>query len=317
MKFYDFYKKYGIYLIMLVVFVFFSIMSPIFFTTANLLNILRQVSMFGIVVVGVSLVTISGGADLSVGGQMAVIGMIAATLMVKFNVPIVFAVFISMAVGIMLGIINGLIAIKLNIFPMIVTLGTMLILNGLAFLVSGGYPIFGLPEAFKFLGQGYAKFIPVPVIIFIVVVAFGVVLLNKTYFGRFIYAMGGNPNAAHLAGINVNRMRVGVYALCGFLTSIASLIMLSRTNSAQPAAGSSYPFDCMTAICLGGVSVMGGTGSISGAIVGVLIIGVLNNGLQLLNCDINLVSVIKGIILIIAVGIDCVQKTPKKGKVSV
>jgi ribose transport system permease protein len=311
-NFYDFYKKFGIYIIMLAVVIFFSIMSPIFLSTANLLNILRQVSMFGIVVVGVTLVTISGGADLSVGGQMAIVGMIAATLMIKLQLPIPLAVIASMMVGILLGIINGFIAVKLNIFPLIVTLGTMLILNGFAYLVSGGYAIFGLPEVYKFLGQGYVQFIPVPVIIFIIVVIFGEVFLNKTYFGRFIYAMGGNPNAAHLAGINVERMRVGVYALCGFLTSIAALIMLSRTNSAQPGAGSNYPFDCMTAICLGGVSVMGGMGTIRGAIVGVLIIGILNNGLQLINCDVNLVSVIKGVILILAVGIDCVQKAAKK-----
>lgn len=314
MKVYELCKKYGIYCVLLALFVFFSVMSDIFFTWGNIINILRQVSMFGIVVVGVSMVMISGAADLSVGGQMAVVGMITALLMVEYQWPILLACTVGILCGMLMGYINGLLCVKLNIFPMIVTLGTMLILNGVAYLITGGYPISGLPEAFKVLGQGYVGPIPVPVIIFVLVVAAGVILLNKTYFGRFIYAMGGSPDAAHLAGINVQKMRIASYILCSFLTSIAALIMLSRTNSAQPAAGASYPFDCMTAACLGGVSVAGGSGKISGAIVGVLIIGILNNGLQLLNCDSNLVSVIKGIVLLAAVGIECVQSVSKKKK---
>lgn len=311
MKFYDFYKKYGIYCVFAILFIYFSIFANNFLSLNNVINILRQVSMFGIVVVGVTLIMISGAADLSVGGQMAVVGMIAGTLMINYNLPIWITVIISLAIGTLFGAINGIIAVKLNIFPMIVTLGTMLILQGAAFMVTGGYPIFGLPEGFSFLGQGYIGPIPVPVIFFIITVIIGSVILNKTYFGRYLYAMGGNPNAAHLAGIKVERMRVYVYMIGGFMTSIAALIMLSRSNSAQPSAGASYPFDSMTAACLGGVSIAGGAGSIGGAVVGVLIIGILNNGLQLMGIDSNLVNIIKGAVLIAAVGIDCIQK---KGK---
>jgi ribose transport system permease protein len=190
----------------------------------------------------------------------------------------------------------------------------MLILQGLAYVITGGYPIFGLPHNFSFLGQGYIGNIPFPVIIFILVAAGAWFLLNKTYFGRYVYAMGGNPEAARLAGVNIDRMRIAVFGLCGFVTSIASLIMLSRTNSAQPGAGSSYPFDCMTAAVLGGISFAGGEGNISGAIVGVLIIGVLNNGLLLMGVDSNWQSVVKGIVLVAAVGIDSVQRKSKKAR---
>ena len=315
MNFYTFYKKYGIYCVLLAIIVFFSIASSSFLSGDNLINILRQVSMFGIVVVGVSMVIISGGSDLSVGGQMAVDGMLAATMIVTLKLPIWIAVLATMALGIVFGFINAYLNIRFGIFPMIVTLGTMLILNGAAYLVSGGYAIFGLPESFKFLGQGHVGIIPVPVIVFLIVVVIGMIILNKTYFGRDIYAMGGNPEASHLAGIRIDRIRMYTYMICGFLTSIAALIMLSRTNSAQPSAGSSYPFDCMTAACLGGVSVAGGEGNVAGAIAGVLIIGILNNGLSLMNCDSNLIGCIKGAVLLVAVGIDCAQKLPKKAKV--
>lgn len=307
-----FYKKYGIYLILLLVVAFFAVFAGNFLSVENLLNVLRQVSMFGIVVVGVTFVMIGGGADLSVGGQMAVCGMIAGILMAKKGMPIVPTVLVCMAITTLFGMLNGIISVKLNIFSMIVTLGTMLILQGLAFVITGGYPIFGLPKAFTFLGQGYLGMIPVPVIIFIVVTTMAWFVLSKTYFGRYVYAMGGNPEAARLAGVNVERMRIALFAICSFVTSIASMIMLSRTNSAQPSAGSNYPFDCMTAAVLGGISFAGGEGTVGGAVVGVLIIGVLNNGLLLMGVDSNWQGVIKGMVLVAAVGIDSVQRKAKK-----
>lgn len=314
MKFMEFYKKYGIYVILFLVLAIFSIFAQDFLSVDNLMNILRQVSMFGIVVVGVTFVMIAGGMDLSVGGQMAVIGMIGGILMAKVGMPIVPTILICIVINTLFGAINGLIAVKLNIFPMIVTLGTMLILDGLAYVITGGYPIFGLPRSFAMLGQGYISIVPIPVIIFALVIALSWFVLNKTYLGRYFYAMGGNKNAARLAGVNVDHMQIFVYALCGFFTSIAAIIMLSRTNSAQPNAGSSYPFDCMTAAVLGGISFAGGEGNIGGAVVGVLIIGILNNGLLLMGVDSNWQGVIKGLVLIVAVGIDCIQRKGKKVK---
>ena len=311
MGFYKFYKKYGIYCVLLIVLVFFSLASKSFLSARNLINILRQISMIGIVCVGVAIVIISGGSDLSVGGQMAIGGILGAHLMVNLGCPIIVAVLAVLLLTTCLGMINGLICNTFAMNPLIVTLGNMLVLNGLAIVVTNGSPIFGLPEKYKWLGQGYIGFIPTPVIIYIIIIALGIILLNKTYLGRYFYAMGGNPAAARTAGINVEKFRLVSYMICGFLTGIASLIMLSRVNSAQPTAGSSYPFDCMTAVCLGGIAISGGEGSMQGAVIGVIIIGVLDNGLQLIGCDANLISSVKGLVLLAAVAIDSYQKKAK------
>lgn len=310
-KWIDIYKKYGIYILLVVVFAFFAIMAPNFLATKNVINILRQVSMFGIVVVGVSMVMI-GGMDLSVGMQMAVDGMLVGYMMTNLSLPIPVAVIVTIVVGCLLGAINGIVAVKLHIAPIIVTLGTMLVLQGVAYLITGGYPITGMPEAFKFIGQGYIGIIPVPVIIFVLFIIFGAILMNKTYIGRYIYALGGNKEAARLAGIDVDKLTVMVYTFCGFCAATAALIMVGRTNASQPGAGSSYSFDCMTAACLGGVSIAGGEGKISGTVIGVIILGILDNGLVLMSVNTNWQSVIKGLILLAAVAIDCYQVANKK-----
>ncbi len=272
MKFLDVYKKYGIYFIFLFVFLFFSVTTKNFLSVDNLLNVLRQVSMFGIVVLGVTFVMIGGGADLSVGGMMAVSGIITGVLLAKLGVPILLAAIICI-------------------------------------LLCGFFE-------FTFLGQGYLWIIPVPVIIFLIMVALAWFVLEKTYLGRRIYAMGGNPEAARLAGVNLDKMRILVFSLSGFVTGLASLIMLSRTNSGQPGAGASYPFDSMTAAVLGGISFGGGEGRVFGAVMGVLIIGILNNGLILMGVNSNWQGVIKGLVLIAAVGIDNVQRKAKKARIA-
>ena len=241
----DLYKKYGIYIFLVVVCAFFSVAAPNFLSASNLINILRQVSMFGIVVIGVTMVMIGGGMDLSVGGQMAVVGMVVGFLLVKRNLPIPVTVLVGILTGIAFGTVNGIVAIKLKIMPIIVTLSTMLILQGVAYLITGGYPITGMPKPLLMLGQGYIGPIPIPVIIFVLFILFGWIVMNKTYLGRMIYALGGNKEAARLAGINVDKLTVMVYAFAGFAASIAALIMVARTNASQPGAGSSYPFDCM------------------------------------------------------------------------
>lgn len=308
----DLYKKYGIYIFLVVVCAFFSVAAPNFLSASNLINILRQVSMFGIVVIGVTMVMIGGGMDLSVGGQMAVVGMVVGFLLVKLNLPIPVTALVGILTGIAFGTVNGIVAIKLKIMPIIVTLSTMLILQGVAYLITGGYPITGMPKPFLMLGQGYIGPIPIPVIIFVLFILFGWIVMNKTYLGRMIYALGGNKEAARLAGINVDKLTVMVYAFAGFAASIAALIMVARTNASQPSAGSSYPFDCMTAACLGGISIAGGEGKISGAVIGVIIIGVLDNGLVLMGVNSNFQSVVKGIILLLAVAIDCYEAKNKK-----
>lgn len=306
-----FYKKYGVYILLVVVCAFFAAAAPNFLSPANLINILRQVSMFGIVVVGVAMVMIGGGMDLSVGGQMAVIGMIIGVMLVNWQVPIPLTMIAAMLFGILFGMFNGVVAVKLKIMPIIVTLATMLILQGVAYLITGGYPVTGMPKAFLMLGQGYIGAIPIPVIVFIAFIVFGWIVMNKTYLGRMIYALGGNKEAARLAGINVDKLTIMVYAFAGFAASIAALIMVSRTNASQPGAGSNYPFDCMTAACLGGISMAGGEGKISGIVISVIILGVLDNGLVLMGVNTNFQSVVKGAILLFAVAIDCYQAKTK------
>lgn len=308
----DIYKKFGIFILLAAVFGFFAFAAPNFLSATNVINIIRQCSMFGIVVVGVSMVMIGGGMDLSVGAQMAVDGMLVGYMMVNLKMPIILACIITVVAGCILGAMNGIIAVKLHIAPIIVTLASMLILGGVAYLITGGYPITGMPKAFTPIGQGYVGVIPIPVIIFIIFIIFGWVVMNKTYLGRYIYGLGGNKEAARLAGINVDRLTVLVYTFCGFAASIAALIMVGRTNASQPGAGSSYSFDCMTAACLGGVSIYGGEGKVSGTVVGVLILGMLDNGLVLMSVNSNWQNVIKGLILLAAVAIDCYQGKQKK-----
>lgn len=316
MKALEIYKKYGTYIFLAVLIAVFSILAPNFLSATNFINILRQVSIFGIVVTGVSMVMIGGCMDLSVGAQLAVDGMLAGTLMVTLGLPIPVAVILTILLGLVLGAVNGIIAVKLNIAPLIVTLGTMLVLQGVAYLITGGYPITGMPEAFKYIGQGYISVIPVPVIIFAIFVAFGWIVMNRTYLGRYIYALGGNKEAARLAGIDVDKLTIMMYSFCGFASAIASLILVGRTNASQPGAGSSYSFDCMTAACLGGISIRGGEGKISGTIVGVLVLGILDNGLLLLSVNSNAQSVVKGLILLIVVALDSIQIVNKKANIA-
>ena len=309
MDLYKFYKKYGLFVILAIFIVVFSALNTQFLTPGNLLNILRQISMFGIVVVGYTMVMISGGCDMSVGGQLALCGMFAATLNVTYGLPTFVVVILTLMLGALFGLINGLLMNVFNIMPLIVTLGTMLFFQGASYIISGGVAIFGLSDSFKFIGQGY-----LPIVILLVIGMLGYIVLHKTYFGRQIYAMGGNPEAARLAGVNIKKYRLAVFTITGILAAVAGIIMAARTGSAQPSAGASYPFDCMTAVVLGGVSFAGGSGSMLGAMMGVIIIGVLNNGMQLVGMDSNMINCVKGIVLLIAIGIDSVQRTGKKAK---
>ena len=313
MDLYKFYKKYGLFVILAIFIVVFSALNTQFLTPGNLLNILRQISMFGIVVVGYTMV-ISGGCDMSVGGQLALCGMFAATLNVTYGLPTFVVVILTLMLGALFGLINGLLMNVFNIMPLIVTLGTMLFFQGASYIISGGVAIFGLSDSFKFIGQGYLGFVPLPIVILLVIGMLGYIVLHKTYFGRQIYAMGGNPEAARLAGVNIKKYRLAVFTITGILAAVAGIIMAARTGSAQPSAGASYPFDCMTAVVLGGVSFAGGSGSMLGAMMGVIIIGVLNNGMQLIGMDSNMINCVKGIVLLIAIGIDSVQRTGKKAK---
>lgn len=307
-------KKYAMFLVLLVLVVFFSIASDAFLHPANLLNVARQVSMLGIASVGMTFALLLGGIDLSIGSMITLVNIVAAWLMVNAHVHPAIACILALVMSSALGLLNGLAISKIHIAPLIVTLSTMTMLEGLAYIICKGVPIFGFPKGFSVIGQGYLGPIPVPVLIMIVILLVGAFILNNTYFGRYFYAVGGNSEAAKLSGINVDAVICLVYALSGLFAGIAGIVMLSRTNSGQALSGKGFEFECLTAVVLGGVSANGGSGKISNVVAGVLIIGVLSNGMVLLNVSQYVQMFIKGALIVIAVGFDCIQRQRRIAK---
>ena len=301
-------KERAIFVVMIVLFLFFTIRTDSFCTANNLLNIARQVAVLGIASVGMTMVILTGGIDLATGSIITFVNIITAYFMVNAGMNMWLAIFISLVASTLIGLINGIAVANLNMPPLIVTFSTQTIFEGLAYIICGGIPIFGFSKAFAYIGQGYLGAIPFPVILLIIAFAIGGFILVKSYFGRYIYAVGGNEEAAELSGIRVKHIKYLVYALSGLFAGIAGIVMLSRTNSGQPTAGKGYEFDVITAVVLGGVSVNGGAGKISNVIAGVLIIGMLSNGMVLLNVSSYAQMVVKGLILAFAVGFDCYQK---------
>ncbi len=301
-------KTYGIYLVFLVLVVFFAIASPSFLKTGNLLNVARQISMMGIAAVGMTFALLLGGIDLSIGSQITLVNIVTAWLMVNGGINPVFATIIALAMSSGIGFFNGWVIANIKIPPIIVTLSMMIIIEGLASVICQGLPIFGFPQSFTIIGQGYLGPIPIPVIIMVVILFIGSFILNKTYFGRYFYAVGGNAEASNLSGINVNRVNYLVYTLSGLFSGIAGIVMLSRTNSGQVLSGKGFEFEVLTACVIGGVSVVGGVGKISNVVAGLLILGVLSNGLILLNVSQFTQMVIKGSVLLLAVAFDSIQR---------
>lgn len=302
----------GIVIALIVMIIFFSITTKTFLTPTNLANIARQISIVGICAVGMTCVILTGGIDLSVGSLIGVVVVTCATLMSN-GVPIVPTVIVGFLLGMAIGAVNATCITFLKIPPMITTLGLMLSLRGVAYLISGGMPIYGLPESFKVLGQGSVGIVPVSMIVMVIVFIFGYILLNKTVFGRRIYGIGGNEETARLSGVNVKVEIYKIYIMVGFLGALAAMILMSKVNSGQPSAGDGYEMDIITAVVLGGVSVSGGEGKLSKVIVGVIFIGVLMNGMMMLNINEYWQRVVKGIVLIVAVAVD-IKSREKKAK---
>lgn len=304
-------NKYGILLILVVMIAIFGIGNSLFFTLSNFISILRQISVLAIITVGMSCVLIAGGIDLSVGAQLAFIGVVTASLCTSLNVNPILSCVIGVVLATIIGIINGLFIANTQVPPLIATLAMQQILRGVAYIISGGKPLYGLQESVQFIGQGYVGVIPFPVIIMVICVALGFFVLNKTYIGRSFYVIGCSVEVGRLSGIKTKVITTIAYGLCGFLTGIGSVIMMSRINSGSPTVGNGYEMDVLTAAVLGGVSVNGGEGKLFGAMVGALIIGVLSNGLIIMNVSEYYQMVIKGIVLALAVAFDSI----KNGKV--
>jgi len=299
------FSRYGMFIILIGLVILMSMLSPTFFTSANLINIVRQVSVVGIIAIGVTFIIITKGIDLSSGSVVALVGVVAASLaQIDKGYPLILVIAGALGVGLLTGIFNGTVIAKWNIAPFIVTLGMMTAARGAALLLSNGRPIGNLSESFAFFGQGVILGIPVPVIIFALIAFVSYILLNKTKFGKYVYAIGGNEQAAVVAGVNVTKYKILVYSYASILTSIAGIILASRVASGQPTAGLMYELDAIASAVIGGTSLFGGIGTIGGTVIGALIIGVIQNGLDLLNVNSYWQQIIKGAIIVTAVFID-------------
>lgn len=284
-----------------------SFLNPNFFTVDNILNILRQTSVNAIIAVGMTLVILTAGIDLSVGSVLALCGAFAASL-IGLEVPVLIAVPTALLAGAALGAISGVIIAKGKVQAFIATLVTMTLLRGVTMVFTEGRPIStgftDTADSFAWFGTGYALGIPVPVWLMVIVFAAAWYVLNHTRFGRYVYALGGNESATRLSGINVDRVKIGVYAICGLLAALAGIIVTSRLSSAQPTAGTGYELDAIAAVVLGGTSLMGGKGRIMGTLIGALIIGFLNNALNLLDVSSYYQMIAKAVVILLAVLVD-------------
>lgn len=303
-------------IILILLVLVFGVMSKNFLTLKNLLNICTQNAYFIIAAIGVGLVMISGGTDLSTGQCISVIAVSVAAFMQWMNLPVPVAIILGIAIGAALGCFNGFAANLLKIHPMIVTLATMTMFQGISYTISGSKSFFNFDKAYTGIGQGYVGMVSIPIIIAVIIAVVIHFILEMTCFGRFIYAAGGNAEAARLAGINIKRIKVYVFMIAGVLYGIAAVILTSRGGSANSTMGPGTEFDAITACVLGGVSFIGGEGNVKGVVIGCLILGVLSNGMQLAGLGIYIQYIVKGIILMLSIGYDTLQKQAKVKKVT-
>lgn len=283
-----------------------TIINPSFLTTNNLLNLLLQVTANGFIAFGMTFVILTGGIDLSVGSSLALSSALATGL-IGGGLPVPVAIVLAICLGGLFGMLNGLLIAYGKLAPFIVTLATMTIFRGATLVYTNGNPVTkGLSDSFlfQFLGQGYIVGIPFPVILMFLVFVILAILLHKTAFGKAVYALGGNEKAAYISGIKLNKVKIIIYTISGMMASLSGLIITSRLSSAQPTAGASYEMDAIAAVVLGGTSLSGGKGRIWGTLIGALIIGVLNNGLNIIGVSAFWQQVVKGIVILIAVLLD-------------
>jgi ribose/xylose/arabinose/galactoside ABC-type transport system permease subunit len=299
----------GIYLVLLGLVIAFSLSTPYFFTTRNLFNILRQSAAICLLSIGQTFVIITGGIDLSVGSGVALCGVIIATL-ISMGVPLIIAILIGLIAGIALGAFHGLCVTKFKIAPFIVTLGTMSAARGLALKIAGGLPISPLHPFFSIVGNGYVlKVIPISVLIVIAMTLLAFFIFKYTPCGRYIYALGGNEEAARVSGINVGFWKVVAYIFSGLMMALAAILLSGRLNTAEGLMARGTELKSITAVILGGASLSGGEGSVVGSIIGALIVGTIGNGLNLLAVDPFEIEIIIGLLLIGVVGLDMWRKS--------
>ena len=304
-------KELTLVIVLFVLLLLFYCFAPKFMTIENIKNILVQNAYIIVSSIGMAFVIIGGGIDLSVGYQISLVGVITTISIQWFHLPVWCSVLIGLMTGTLLGAINGFLSVKLQVHPMVITLATMAIYQGISYIITNSNSIFGLPDSFKFIGQGKILGIPVSIIITVIVLIGATFFLSKTYPGRYIYALGGNGEAARLSGVNTSAMRVISFAICGFFVAVASILLVSRSGSMNSSVGAGTEFTCITAAVLGGVSMAGGEGKVWKVCVGAIILGVLSNGMQFVGLGVYPQYVAKGIILMAAISFDTYQKTAK------
>jgi len=296
-------KHYSIIFAFVIICIALSFLSPAFLRVTNILNVIRQTSIYGIMAVGITFVILTGGIDLSVGSMLALSGIVLAGS-IKAGLPLFPVILLTLAVGTAAGLVNGLVITQGKITPFVATLGMMSIARGLTLIYSKGYPISGFSAEFRFIGGGSVFGLPFPIILFLITILIAWLVLNHTKFGRYTYAIGGNEETVKLSGINVNFYKTLVYMTSGLTAGLSALILTARLNSAEPIAGTGYELDVIAAVVIGGTSLNGGRGTVWGTLIGALLIGVINNGMNLLGISPYFQLIVRGLIIIFAVLLD-------------
>ncbi len=299
--------RFGLVLALLIIGTALSLLTPNFLTTRNLINVVRQISINGILAVGVTYVLLTGGVDLSLGSLVALTGVAAASFAHPETWPVIVPIAVGVLTGLACGAINGLVITQGRVAPFIVTLGMMTIARGLALVFSSGRPVSNLSPSFNALGGDLLGF-PIPVLVLIIVAAASWVFLANTRLGRHIYAVGGNEEAARAAGLNVKGIKTLAYTVCGGFAGVAGVVLAARMTTGQPNAGVAYELDAIAAAVIGGTSLSGGVGGVAGTLLGALLMGVINNGLDLLNVSSYYQQIVKGAIIVGAVLLDRKQR---------
>lgn len=305
------YQEGTVYIILAVLVIFFAILNPTFLTGRNIYNLITQSTYIIIAGMGICFVMISGGIDLSVGNQMAVCGCVAAILMLQTNLPFWVVWPVCIVVGLLMGCLNGLIASKLKLFPLVVTIATSEVFKGIAYTMTSSKSYSGMPDGFRALYKTKLLGLPLDVYLVLLIVAATWLVLNKTHFGRDVLAIGGNKECARLSGIKADLVQTLCFAITGGIFAIATLDMLAQQNMTSATTGPGTEITCLTAAIIGGISMKGGKGNVVGMVAGILVMQIIANGMQLAHWGTYAQYTVKGIILLLAIGFDALKNRPR------
>lgn len=307
-------NKFTVLILLIIVIAYFGFTAPGFMTIDNGMSLLRQIAVLGILSTGFSMVMIGGGLDLSISSQLSLVSCATAMLIVN-GVPSVLACIIGVLIAVGISAFNGFAIVSTGMPAMICTLAMQQVLQGVVYIFTGASPVYGLPAGIKMIGQGYILgIVPIPIIIMIVIFLIGAFILNRTYLGRYFYAVGSNEEATRLSGLSSKKIMILSYVINGIFVGIASIVLMSRIASGQPTAGQGYEMDVITACVVGGVAFSGGKGKMLGVVQGVLVMGVLSNGLGVKGVDSYTQLLCKGVVLILVVSIDCLREKRAKSQ---